>query len=90
MEGGVSGTLNIVEMMCDNEKVSFFYCSNRIYFYFFLVQSGQLVWLSGPDRPVIWFNPVIFISESRTNLSGPVESVWISGPAQRRTRSGHP
>ena len=37
MEGGVSGTLNIVEMMCDNEKESL---------------SNKMLLLFGPVRSV--------------------------------------
>ena len=42
MEGGVSGTLNIVEMMCDNEKVSFFIA--QIKFIFTFIWSSPVSW----------------------------------------------
>ena len=48
MEGGVSGTLNIVEMMCDNERVIFSVTKTFSNYNLHLVRYGDFVGLGGP------------------------------------------
>ena len=44
MQGGVSGTLNIVEMMCDTERVSFIFVPTECH-----LAIGPVIWTnSGP------------------------------------------